>query len=114
MRVVIAAGGTGGHIYPALAVARSLRALPAAPELAWIGGDPGPGGGDRSRERDPVLAAGPALAAQRWTRRPPGARSAPTGGVVPAGTLAPGPPATGRDLHERWLRRDPDPRGGPG
>ncbi len=38
MRVVIAAGGTGGHIYPALAVARSLRALPAAPELTWIGG----------------------------------------------------------------------------
>ena len=38
MRVVIAAGGTGGHIYPALAVARSLRALPAAPDLAWIGG----------------------------------------------------------------------------
>jgi UDP-N-acetylglucosamine--N-acetylmuramyl-(pentapeptide) pyrophosphoryl-undecaprenol N-acetylglucosamine transferase len=38
MRVVIAAGGTGGHIYPALAVARSLRARPAAPELAWIGG----------------------------------------------------------------------------
>jgi UDP-N-acetylglucosamine--N-acetylmuramyl-(pentapeptide) pyrophosphoryl-undecaprenol N-acetylglucosamine transferase len=41
MRVVIAAGGTGGHIYPALAVARSLRALPAAPELAWIGGHRG-------------------------------------------------------------------------
>jgi len=38
---VIAAGGTGGHIYPALAVARSLRALPAAPELAWIGGHRG-------------------------------------------------------------------------
>src|SRR5450759_4518094 len=41
MRVVIAAGGTGGHIYPAVAVARSLRALPAAPELAWIGGHRG-------------------------------------------------------------------------
>jgi UDP-N-acetylglucosamine--N-acetylmuramyl-(pentapeptide) pyrophosphoryl-undecaprenol N-acetylglucosamine transferase len=41
MRVVIAAGGTGGHIYPALAVARSLRALPTAPELAWIGGHRG-------------------------------------------------------------------------
>jgi UDP-N-acetylglucosamine--N-acetylmuramyl-(pentapeptide) pyrophosphoryl-undecaprenol N-acetylglucosamine transferase len=38
MRVVIAAGGTGGHIYPALAVARSLRARPAPPELAWLGG----------------------------------------------------------------------------
>jgi UDP-N-acetylglucosamine--N-acetylmuramyl-(pentapeptide) pyrophosphoryl-undecaprenol N-acetylglucosamine transferase len=41
MRVVIAAGGTGGHIYPAVAVARSLRALPAAPELAWLGGHRG-------------------------------------------------------------------------
>src|SRR5664279_4026348 len=41
MRVVIAAGGTGGHIYPAVAVARSLRALPSAPELAWIGGHRG-------------------------------------------------------------------------
>ena len=41
MRVAIAAGGTGGHIYPALAVARSLLALPAAPELAWIGGQRG-------------------------------------------------------------------------
>lgn len=38
MRVLIVAGGTGGHVYPALAVARSLRALPEAPELAWIGG----------------------------------------------------------------------------
>jgi UDP-N-acetylglucosamine--N-acetylmuramyl-(pentapeptide) pyrophosphoryl-undecaprenol N-acetylglucosamine transferase len=38
MLVVIAAGGTGGHIYPALAVARSLQARPEPPELAWIGG----------------------------------------------------------------------------
>lgn len=38
MRVLIVAGGTGGHVYPALAVARSLQALPDAPELAWLGG----------------------------------------------------------------------------
>jgi UDP-N-acetylglucosamine--N-acetylmuramyl-(pentapeptide) pyrophosphoryl-undecaprenol N-acetylglucosamine transferase len=38
MRVLIAAGGTGGHIYPALAVARSLTTRPSAPELRWVGG----------------------------------------------------------------------------
>ena len=41
MRLLIAGGGTGGHIYPALAVARSLRARPIRPELAWIGGHRG-------------------------------------------------------------------------
>lgn len=41
MRLTIAAGGTGGHIYPALAVARSLRAHPDAPELSWVGGHRG-------------------------------------------------------------------------
>jgi UDP-N-acetylglucosamine--N-acetylmuramyl-(pentapeptide) pyrophosphoryl-undecaprenol N-acetylglucosamine transferase len=38
MRLLIAGGGTGGHIYPALAVASSLRRRPDPPELAWIGG----------------------------------------------------------------------------
>lgn len=41
MRLVIAGGGTGGHIYPALAVARSLRARHDAAELGWIGGHRG-------------------------------------------------------------------------
>jgi UDP-N-acetylglucosamine--N-acetylmuramyl-(pentapeptide) pyrophosphoryl-undecaprenol N-acetylglucosamine transferase len=41
MRVLIAGGGTGGHIYPALAVARSLRARPDAAELRWLGGHRG-------------------------------------------------------------------------
>jgi UDP-N-acetylglucosamine--N-acetylmuramyl-(pentapeptide) pyrophosphoryl-undecaprenol N-acetylglucosamine transferase len=41
MRLAIAAGGTGGHIYPALAVARSLRARPVDAELSWIGGHRG-------------------------------------------------------------------------
>ena len=41
MRVLIAGGGTGGHIYPALAVARSLRDRPDAAELSWLGGHRG-------------------------------------------------------------------------
>ena len=41
MRLLIAAGGTGGHIYPALAVASSLRARPDAAELTWLGGHRG-------------------------------------------------------------------------
>jgi len=38
MRLLIAAGGTGGHIYPALAVATSIRRQPVEPELDWVGG----------------------------------------------------------------------------
>src|SRR4051794_14150417 len=44
MRLLIAGGGTGGHIYPALAVARSLLdhpGRPSAPELVWVGGHRG-------------------------------------------------------------------------
>ena len=41
MRALIAAGGTGGHIYPALAVARSLRARLDDAELTWVGGHRG-------------------------------------------------------------------------
>jgi UDP-N-acetylglucosamine--N-acetylmuramyl-(pentapeptide) pyrophosphoryl-undecaprenol N-acetylglucosamine transferase len=44
MRLLIAGGGTGGHIYPALAVARSLLEQPDrpdAPEILWLGGHRG-------------------------------------------------------------------------
>jgi UDP-N-acetylglucosamine--N-acetylmuramyl-(pentapeptide) pyrophosphoryl-undecaprenol N-acetylglucosamine transferase len=51
MRLLIAGGGTGGHIYPALAVARSLSARTSEPELDWLGGH-------RGLERGIVPAAG--------------------------------------------------------
>lgn len=38
MRILIAAGGTGGHVYPALAVARSLRERAPEAEFRWLGG----------------------------------------------------------------------------
>ena len=60
MRLLIAGGGTGGHIYPALAVARSLRARSGAPELGWVGGH-------RGLERTIVPEAGIPLQ-QLWLR----------------------------------------------
>ena len=38
MRFVVAAGGTGGHIYPALALSRFLTDVYANVEIVWIGG----------------------------------------------------------------------------
>jgi UDP-N-acetylglucosamine--N-acetylmuramyl-(pentapeptide) pyrophosphoryl-undecaprenol N-acetylglucosamine transferase len=41
MRILIAAGGTGGHVYPALAVARCLRERVPEVEFRWVGGHRG-------------------------------------------------------------------------
>jgi UDP-N-acetylglucosamine--N-acetylmuramyl-(pentapeptide) pyrophosphoryl-undecaprenol N-acetylglucosamine transferase len=41
MRILIAAGGTGGHVYPALAVARCLRERVPEVEIRWLGGHRG-------------------------------------------------------------------------
>jgi len=41
MRLLIAGGGTGGHIYPALAVARALRERDPDVRLEWLGGHRG-------------------------------------------------------------------------
>ncbi|MEO8469967.1 MAG: UDP-N-acetylglucosamine--N-acetylmuramyl-(pentapeptide) pyrophosphoryl-undecaprenol N-acetylglucosamine transferase [Chloroflexota bacterium] len=41
MHLLIAGGGTGGHIYPALAVVESLRRRPNPPDISWLGGQRG-------------------------------------------------------------------------
>ncbi|HET7027177.1 MAG TPA: UDP-N-acetylglucosamine--N-acetylmuramyl-(pentapeptide) pyrophosphoryl-undecaprenol N-acetylglucosamine transferase [Candidatus Limnocylindrales bacterium] len=41
MRLLIAGGGTGGHIYPALAVARSLHERADDAQIRWLGGHRG-------------------------------------------------------------------------
>ena len=51
MRILIAAGGTGGHIYPALAVVTQLQNRQPDPELRWLGGH-------RGLEQEIVPAAG--------------------------------------------------------
>ena len=37
MRVIITAGGTGGHIYPALAIANKIKELDTSSEILYIG-----------------------------------------------------------------------------
>jgi UDP-N-acetylglucosamine--N-acetylmuramyl-(pentapeptide) pyrophosphoryl-undecaprenol N-acetylglucosamine transferase len=51
MRYLVSGGGTGGHVYPALAVARALRDAQPALELAYVGGV-------RGLERRIVASAG--------------------------------------------------------
>ena len=84
-RIVIAAGGTAGHVVPALAVADALRAEGA--EVEFIGGERAeaelvPGGGLSRCTRSSVEglsrtqpAAGAARAAARGAARVPRARA---------------------------------------
>ena len=51
MRVVIAGGGTGGHLFPGFAVARTLRHQRPDAEIHWLGGQ-------RGIERELVAAEG--------------------------------------------------------
>lgn len=43
-RLILTTGGTGGHIFPALAVAESVRALARDCEILFVGGERGPEG----------------------------------------------------------------------
>jgi UDP-N-acetylglucosamine--N-acetylmuramyl-(pentapeptide) pyrophosphoryl-undecaprenol N-acetylglucosamine transferase len=55
MRCLVSGGGTGGHVYPALAVARALRDARPGLELSYVGGA-------RGLERRIVAEAEPSLA----------------------------------------------------
>jgi len=69
VRVVIAGGGTGGHLMPALALARELVSRPRPARVTLIGGDRGPDrevyGGSGLPYR--ILAA-PRVERARWWR----------------------------------------------
>lgn len=41
LRLIIAAGGTGGHVLPAVAVLQELRSRGLSPDVMWIGGSEG-------------------------------------------------------------------------
>lgn len=60
LRILVAAGGTGGHIYPALAVAARLKARRPDAEIRWVGGR-------RGFEAELVPAAGHRLE-RLWLR----------------------------------------------
>ena len=112
MRLLIAAGGTGGHIYPALAVARSLGTTPEAPELRWLGGHRGLEATSSRRPRIPLRRL--AARSLRTTEADVHAVLDPIrlGASVPQATAILRPGTAGGDLHDRRLRRGPGPPGG--
>ena len=64
MRIVVSGGGTGGHIYPALATVKQLKQLEPETEVLYIGGE-------RGLEKSIVPEAGfdfKALAVQGFSR----------------------------------------------
>lgn len=80
MRILIGCGGTGGHIYPALAIAEALRAQDPRTEILFVGG-----GGIGSRIISESGWPFRRIAARQFSRRAPGAAVAV--GVLAWGTL---------------------------
>jgi UDP-N-acetylglucosamine--N-acetylmuramyl-(pentapeptide) pyrophosphoryl-undecaprenol N-acetylglucosamine transferase len=69
VRVIIAGGGTGGHLTPALALARELVSRPRPARVTLVGGDRGPDRDVYSGSGLPYrILAAPRLERARWWR----------------------------------------------
>src|SRR2546428_8876244 len=64
VRVVIAGGGTGGHVYPGLAIAEALVSTRPQTEVLFVGGD-----GLERRGVPPAGGPFRRVAARAWPRR---------------------------------------------
>jgi len=100
MRVIFAGGGTGGHLYPALAVAEELSSRRAGFEALFVGTSRG----IESRVI-PASGYGLELISSRGARGKGAAGKAVTGAMLAAGTLQ----AMGiiRRFRPAWLMRKP-------
>ncbi len=81
MRILITAGGTGGGVYPALAIVEALQILEPAAEFLWVGSASGPERGIVEREGLPFEAVpgGPVVGV--------GARAVISAARIAAGTV---------------------------